>query len=117
MSGSFPEYVRDQLEPLGGVTLRRMFGGHGVYRSGVFFAILYRDRLYFKTDAHTRVAYEAREMTAFRPSRKQTLANYYEVPVDVLEEAPTLVEWAREALRVATTSSPARRRSAKRRRD
>lgn len=98
---SFSDYVRDQLQDLGPVECRAMFGGHGLYRNGVFFGILYRGRLYFKTDSTTRAAYEEQGMRAFRPRAGQTLKNYYEVPPDVLEDADLLVEWAREAVRVA----------------
>ena len=44
------DYVLEQLGELGPVTSRAMFGGHGLYLGDHFFAIVYRDRLYFKTD-------------------------------------------------------------------
>lgn len=101
MEESFAEYVRDQLQEMRGLRLRRMFGGYGVYCGSMFFAIVHKDRLYFKTDAATRAAYEERGMQPFRPSAKQTLANYYEVPPDILDDASSLVEWARRALAAA----------------
>ncbi len=33
-------------------------------------------------------------MTPFRPSEKQTLRTYYEVPADVIEDRAALVRWA-----------------------
>ena len=36
-------------------------------------------------------------MKPFTPNTRQTLKNYYEVPVDIVESADTLVEWARAA--------------------
>jgi len=57
-----------------------MFGGHGIYHQDVFFAIVYEGRLYFKTTPATRPSYEKEGMMAFRPSAKQTLKNYFEVP-------------------------------------
>jgi DNA transformation protein len=33
-------------------------------------------------------------MKPFTPNPKQTLKNYYEVPVDIVESSDHLVEWA-----------------------
>lgn len=96
---NFAEFVQDQLAGLGGVEFRRMFGGYGLYRGDVFFGILYKGRLYFRTDDATRAEYLARGMKPFRPNPRQTLKSYYEVPAEVIEDADELVRWARAALR------------------
>jgi len=95
---SFKDYVLDQLEALGAVRARAMFGGHGLYRGDEFFGILHQGRLYFRTNTHTRPDYIARGMSPFQPNPRQTLTSYYEVPADVLEDAETLVTWAQAAL-------------------
>jgi len=46
----FKDLVRDLLADFGPVTIRNMFGGAGIYASGVMFAILDDDVLYLKTD-------------------------------------------------------------------
>ena len=74
------DYVLEQLGELGPVTSRAMFGGHGLYLGDQFFAIVYRDRLYFKTDDASRAEYEARGSEPFRPNARQTLKSYWEVP-------------------------------------
>ncbi len=89
----------DQLRELQGVRARGMFGGFGLYADATFFGIVADGRVYFKTYDQTRSEYEARGMKPFRPTEKQTLRNYYEVPADVLEGAGLLVEWARRAAR------------------
>ncbi len=94
---SFKEFVLDQLAAMESITCRAMFGGFGLYRQGVFFGILHKGRLYFKTNDHTRSAYEEYGMQPFRPSDKQTLKNYYEVPPDILEDGDELVHWAEQA--------------------
>lgn len=109
----FPEFVQDQLAGLGGVACRRMFGGHGLYRGPTFFGILYKGRLYFKTDESSRTEYLAHGMQPFRPNAKQTLKNYYEVPPEVVEDGETLAAWARRAL--AAKASPTRKPVARRR--
>ncbi|MDE3039263.1 MAG: TfoX/Sxy family protein [Nitrospirota bacterium] len=93
----FTDFVLDQLSNLRNVTCRAMFGGYGLYCGRVFFGIVHKSRLYFKTNAATAPRYREREMTPFRPSAKQTLNAYYEVPVDVLEDAEELTIWAQQA--------------------
>ena len=98
---SFKDFVLDQLSDLRGVTCRAMFGGFGLYRGAVFFGIIHKSRLYFKTDDRTRSAYLEKGMKPFRPNRKQTLKTYYEVPVEVMEDAGQLVGWAGQAARLS----------------
>lgn len=98
---SFRDYVLDQLHGLSSVRFRSMFGGYGIYSEDLFFGILYEGRLYFKTNANTRDAYTDAGMKPFRPSEKQTLKNYYEVPPEVLDDDEILKEWARESIRIA----------------
>lgn len=106
VSDGFKAFVVDQLEELD-VTPRSMFGGVGLYARGVMFGLLSRDMLYLKVDDLTRPSYEAAGMGPFRPypdSDAMTFS-YYGVPVDVLESAPELVIWARQALAVAARSA------------
>jgi len=100
MSSSFNEFVLDQLSGLADVSSRAMFGGQGVYSGKTFFAIIYRDRLYFKTGDVNRPAYERRGMKPFRPNERQTM-RYHEVPADVIEDATELANWARESISIS----------------
>ncbi|HET9129905.1 MAG TPA: hypothetical protein VFO86_03095 [Terriglobia bacterium] len=34
----------------------------------------------------------------FRPNTKQTLTSFYEVPIDVIEDAEVSTQWATEAI-------------------
>lgn len=95
---SFVEFVLDQLGPLSGLESRRMFGGTGFYAEGSFFALVFAGRLYFKTNDRTRAEYTRLGMSPFRPNEEQTLKSYYEVPLDILEDPQSLVQWARRAL-------------------
>ncbi len=95
---SFAGFVVEQLQSLGDVTGRAMFGGHGLYSGEIFFGIVFGGRLYLRTDEGSRDEYVKRGMKPFRPSAKQTPGRYYEVPLDVLEDSGLLVEWARRAV-------------------
>jgi len=69
-----------------------------------FFAIVDGGRLYFRTSDATRPDYEDRGMQAFAPTPKQVLKNYFEVPVDVLEDDSLLCDWARKAVQAQRDS-------------
>jgi DNA transformation protein len=95
-------YVIGQLECIGPVQSRRMFGGAGLYFDGLFFGLIADDILYFKVDDSNRSDYEAADMSAFRPfPDKSTVMQYYEVPIDALENKNTLYKWAEKSIRVA----------------
>jgi DNA transformation protein and related proteins len=95
---SFKDFILDQLQGLGGVACRAMFGGHGFYCDQVFFGILFKSRLFFKTDPSSRSFYVEKGMKPFRPNAKQTLKRYYEVPADLIEDPDELTAWARRAI-------------------
>jgi DNA transformation protein len=105
---SFVKFVEDQLRSLRGLTIKKMFGGYGIYRGEDFFAIIAGGRLYFKIDDKTKQDYIDRGMGPFKATPKQTLKTYYEVPVDVLEDDGELTAWARVAIRCqqATKKKP-----------
>jgi DNA transformation protein len=106
---SFRDFVLDQLQLLGEVDCRSMFGAYGLYHDGVFFGVWARGRLYFKTNAVSRGTYVQRGMQPFRPNPRQTLKSYYEVPVDILEDHEQLGVWARQAVACQTAGSLLRR--------
>lgn len=104
MRDFFKEFVLDQLSGLGAVTCRAMFGGYGLYHGAVFFGIIFKGRLYFKTDPTTQLRYREMSMKPFRPSAAQTLKTYYEVPADILEDSDQCLAWARQAIHTAAGS-------------
>jgi DNA transformation protein and related proteins len=61
----FHEFVAELFAPMGPVSIRRMFGGAGVFRDGLMFALLGDDTVYLKTDAQLRVDLEAEGSAAF----------------------------------------------------
>jgi DNA transformation protein and related proteins len=94
----FIDFVMDQLADLSHVTARAMFGGHGLYSQSIFFGILRKDRVYFKVTAATTHRYKDHGMKPFRPNAKQTLTSFYEVPIDILEDAEAMTQWATDAI-------------------
>src|SRR4051812_5478889 len=57
-SDNFAELLREQLAPLGPLTMRRMFGKTGVFCDGLMFAVVTEDVLYFRVDDQNREAFK-----------------------------------------------------------
>ena len=100
---SFKDFVLDQLGELPDLVGKAMFGGHGLYQRDRFFGIIHKGRLYFRTNGFTQPLYLSRGMRPFRPNAKQTLTHYYEVPIDILEDADHLLAWANAAVTLPTS--------------
>ena len=113
-SDSFAEFLREQLAPLGRITVRRMFGKTGVFCDGLMFAMVTDDMLYFRVDDDNREAFK--EAEAYPPlnygkkGRTIDLA-FWRAPERLFDEPDEFVAWARLALaaarRVAAKREPA----------
>ena len=96
VSREYLDYIADQLKPFGPVTMKRMFGGAGLYHQGAFFGLVADDVLYFKVNDTNKADYEAAGSGPFKPFGTYAMS-YYEVPADVLEDPDELGLWARKA--------------------
>lgn len=106
ISASYQDYVLEQLAMAGPVVAKKMFGGVGLYLNGQFCALIANDRLYFKVDDVNRPDYEEAGMEPFQPfDDKPLIMQYYEVPVEILEDGVELCIWARKAREVAARHS------------
>jgi DNA transformation protein len=117
-SDTFGEFLRDQLAPLGRVTLRRMFGKTGVFCDGVMIGMVTEDTLYFRVDDHNRAAFK--EAGSFPPLSYEKKGctidlSFWRVPDRLLDEPDEFVRWAREALAAARRVAAKRERTAPRR--
>jgi DNA transformation protein len=112
----FLELVVENLRAFGAVTTRRMFGGWGIYRDGVFFALIAQDTLYFKSDDENRAQFERASPGPFVFEKKgeRVVTHYYAVPEDAFEDAQVMARWARlgydAALRAARRPRNRRKR-------
>ncbi|MFC1898945.1 TfoX/Sxy family protein [Chloroflexota bacterium] len=87
-------HVMDLLSPLGGISSRAMFGGHGIYHEGDIFALITDTGLHFKVNETNLTAYQEAGSKQFKPMP------YYEVPGDVIEDTAALHEWAKISISV-----------------
>lgn len=114
-SAGFLEFLKEQLAGLGPISVRRMFGGAGVYADGVMFALVSDDTLYFKADETTHADFEAEGMSAFNYATKDgrnTIMSYWHVPERLFDEPDEMLVWARKALATAKRAGAKKPRQA-----
>ena len=111
-SSEFVEFVLESLQPLRGVSARRMFGGFGIYKDGVMFALIARDQLYLKVDDGNRAAYEQAGFPHFTYAEKGKPIRmpYREAPPEGFDDPEILCAWAGEAYAAALRTRKPRRR-------
>ena len=103
-STAFSEFLREQLAPLGQVTLRRMFGKTGVFCQGVMLGMVTDNTLYFRVDDGNRAAFEeARSFPPLNYAKKGDVIDlsFWRAPERLFDEPDELVRWARLALAAA----------------
>jgi DNA transformation protein len=111
-------YLLELLAPVGPVSARRMFGGVGLFHSGMMFGLIVRDELFFKVGDANRPAYEAAGEAPFTYETKlgiHTLGSYWRCPPELLDDAETFLMWARQAMEAAVVAVRAKPKSALRR--
>jgi DNA transformation protein len=117
-----PEHLKELFSSFGPVSIRRMFGGVGVFAEGIMFALVAYGELYLKTDAETMPAFRAEGCGPFTYGAKsrRVVMSYWRLPDRLLDEPDELAQWARTALRAAQRSAagkPQRRKAPTRRRN
>ena len=103
----FIEHILELLEGFGQVSARRMFGGHGIFREGVIFAIVVDEVLYLKADDDNRADFTRRHLEPFYYEKqgRQQMISYYQAPVEVFEDADEMCAWAEQAYAAALRSA------------
>jgi DNA transformation protein len=112
------EHLRELFASFGPVSVRRMFGGIGVYADGLMFALVAEGIVYLKADDETIPAFERERSAPFsyvgRNGRSVSLS-YWRLPDRLYDDADTLAEWARAAVATARRASAVKQRRARRR--
>lgn len=110
-SAEYQAFLEDALAPLGGVRGRRMFGGVGLFRNDVMFALVVDDVPYFKVGEGNRPAFAAAGSEPFSYATKHgrhVLTSYWRVPDAVLDDEAELLGWARLAVDAAFDAAEAK---------
>lgn len=111
------QHIVDLMRAFGSVQVRAMFGGHGLYRDGLMFALLLDERLYLKVDDNNQAAFDAQGLLPFTyvtKDGKTGRLRYHEAPPEVFEDPQVMAHWARVAYEAAVRAgAKAAKKSAK----
>lgn len=104
--------LAEQMAGIGSIEVSRFFGGAGLKCEGVQFAFVMQGILHLRVDDDTRPAFEALNATAFAYGGRSgtvTVASYYALPDEIVDDHDELVRWAERAYRVARAARPSSR--------
>lgn len=92
---TYTDFLVEQFAPLGGISVRSMFGGKTLYCDGVVFALVADSVLYLKADEINRPMFDAQALPAFRPFPDQTaVMQYYRAPAEMFDDPEEIRRWA-----------------------
>ncbi len=99
----FAEYVVELMQSVGPVTVKGMFGGHGVFLDGLMFGLIADRELYLKVDKGSENDFISEGLEAFTYSKqgKPFKMSYYQAPEAALEDADEMNIWANKAYEAA----------------
>jgi len=111
--------IQELFAEFGSVSVRRMFGGAGIFVDGRMIGLVSRDAIYLKADAETIPAFEQEGLAPFSYATKNgehKLTSYWRMPDRLYDDPEELARWAKAAhgaaLRSASRRKPPSKRSA-----
>ena len=104
------EALKALFEPFGSVTVKRMFGGSGIYAEGMCFAIEADGEVFLKTDSHSQPSFSAADSAPFTymAKGKSRPTSYWSLPTAAHEDEDELRRWAGMGLDAARRTAAAR---------
>ncbi len=102
----FNAYLVELFAELGPVTIRRMFGGAGVFHEGLMIGLVADEVLYLKVDAETQPEFEALDLAPFlyEKNGRSIKMSYFEAPTEAMDAAEDMQPWAELAYAAARRS-------------
>lgn len=99
----FVEYIKEVLEPFGHFRFRAMFGGHGIYKSGVMIALLADNELYFKSDKDSANYFKSlgSEPFSYQGKNKPVTMSYWKAIPEIMDDQAELNKWIELAYKAA----------------
>jgi DNA transformation protein len=98
--------IEEMFETLGPVTIKRMFGGKGVYCQGIIFALEVDGEILLEGDEQTAPTFEAAgsRQWAYDGKGKPVKMPYWSIPDDAFDDPDEMARWARLAYEAALRS-------------
>ena len=98
----YKNFILDQLTGIGEFEVKKMFGGIALLYQGSAFAKIKHDKVWLKVGESNRRDFEQQNMPQYTYGKDNARKlNFYETPVDVIEDREKLVDWAKRSMAVA----------------
>jgi DNA transformation protein len=101
-----PDFIRELFAPFRAVTVKRMFGGAGIYAEGLMFGLVFDGAIYLRVDEVSIPSFEREGSAPFvyplaknhagRPSRQ-----FWRLPERLYDDPDELAVWAGRSLAIA----------------
>jgi len=111
VSAEYRDHLQEIFGPLGPVSVRRMFGGVGVFYGDVMFALATGDEVFLKVDDVNKPEFESAGMAVFsylRGGEQRQLGSYMAMPEALFDEPEELLTWARGSVDAALRNAKAK---------
>ena len=106
-----PDTIQELFAVFGAVSVRRMFGGAGLYADGAMFGLVFDGQIFLKADAATAADFEREGCTPFEygtKTGKRAVMSYWRLPDRLYDDPDDLALWAKRALAVAQRKTAAK---------
>jgi DNA transformation protein len=111
-----PEFIRELFAQFRAVTVRRMFGGAGIFAEGLMFGLVFDGAIYLKVDAGSIPDFEREGCKPFVYTRAKSVGrigrhslSYWRMPERLYDDPDELAVWADRAFAIAQRKKIARR--------
>ncbi len=115
------QFIRELFSQFRPVTVKRLFGGAGIFCQGLMFGLIFDDVIYLKVDDTNLADFEGEGSRPFTYTRGRKSGRpsehalpYWRLPERLYDDADELAVWAARALAIAERKKSAPRRRAKR---
>jgi DNA transformation protein len=112
-----PEFIAELFAPFGSVTVRRMFGGAGLFAEGLMFGLVFDGAIFLKVDDACIPDFEREGSVPFVYTRAKSPGrvgrhslSYWRLPERLYDDPDELVSWAKRAFGVAERRKKAPRK-------
>ena len=111
-----PQALHELFASFGTVSIRRMFGGHGVFSEGLMFGLESGGELYLKADDLTvpKLVAEKSEPFVYNAKGREIALSYWRLPERLYDEPDEFAGFARDAFaaaRRAATHKPKKKKA------
>jgi len=112
------EFIRELFQSFGPLTVRRMFGGAGLFADGVMFGLVSGGEIYLKADVMMVPQFDREGCGPFEYSTKngkRALTSYWRLPARLYDDGDELAQWANQALAAARKGAAEKPKAEKKR--